>query len=78
MNEVHVKGCELQMFNKLTMNGTKSSEALHSDLGGNSDSVGHSDLGGYSDLGVSFRFAGSIVEMKCLSALGIKTMIKIL
>ena len=45
------------------MNGTKSSEALHSDLGG------HSDFGG------SLRFAGSVVEVKCLSASSIKTIL---
>ena len=35
----------------------------------------HSQLGGCSDLGGSFMFAGSVMEVKCLSASGIKTIL---
>ena len=82
-------------INKLTMNSTKSSEALHSDLGWSFKfrvsfrfRGCHSDLRvsfrfkgviqvyrGHSDLGELFRCAGSVVEVKCLSALGNKTII---
>ena len=48
--------------------------------GGGGGGKGHSDLGGlfrfrgdHSDLGGLFRLAGSVVEVKCLSASGIKT-----
>ena len=71
---------------KLTINGTKSSKALHSNLGwGNSDLGGSFTFMGSFRVGVSFRlgiiqirgpfrfresirFAGSVAEVKCLSA----------
>ena len=95
--------------NKMAVNGTKSSSALHSDLGGNSDFGGHSDLGDHSNLGVTqigshsdlgwvghirlvgiigtciwqcqlilthhihIHTTGSVAEVKCLFASGIKT-----
>ena len=73
---IHLDNFQLKLkfklgFNKLTVNGTKSSEVVHSDLGDHSDGGG----GGYSDLVGSFRFAGSVVEVKCLSASGFKTIL---
>ena len=45
--------------NKLTVNGTKSAEALYSDLGGGHSSLGVIQiLGGHSDLDGSLRFGG--------------------
>ena len=48
-----------QIDNKLTVNGTKSSEDLHSDLGGSFRFRRIIQIkGGHLDLGGSFRFRG--------------------
>ena len=71
---IHLDNFQLKLkfklgFNKLTVNGTKSSEVVHSDLGDHSDGEGAFRLVG------SFRFADSVVEVKCLFASGFKTIL---
>ena len=50
----------MHKFHKLTVNGTSSSEALHSDLDGTLRLRAHSDLEGHSGLGSHFQFGGII------------------